>query len=212
MIRYLKYIVLVFGTIGISVASFFVYQNRVDVSKAIDYNSIIDYDYLKTHCLNVENDYYYPCLKDKFSEFLGQVSLTGSNIGLRMMFSVMEEDKRKTTHFKTQKLKDLVYTINYLEVNNLTMDNAYQRYFGIKALYGGFLSSLKEFYSRATLFSDDLITGLESPKGISGLESSTDRELLALRLRKVSDNYYSIKKRAIEFIDIETARIKAAAK
>lgn len=211
MIRYLKYIVIVFGSIGISVASFFVYQNRVDLSHAYEYNSIIDYDHLTTHCLDVEGEYYYPCLKVKFSEFLDHVSLTGSNIGLRMMFSVMEEDKSTTTKFETQKLKDLVYTVNYLEVNNLTMHNAYQRYFGINSLYGGYLASLREFYSRATIFSDDLIAGFESPKGIISLDTSVDKNQLELRFKKARENYYLIKKQAMEFIEKETARIKQAA-
>ena len=208
MIRYLKYIVIVFGTIGISVAGFFAFQNRVDLGRTLDYRSIIDYDYLKTHCLKIEKEYYYPCLKIKYEEFLEGVSLTGTNMGLRMMFSVMEEDKQNAQYFKNSKHRNLAYTLNYLEVNNMTMENAYQRYFGLSALYGGFLASLREYYTRAEIFSEDLLAGFESPKGISSLEDQTLRSKLMKRFRIIRADYYRIKQEASDFIEIETARIK----
>lgn len=208
MIRYLKYIVIVFGTIGISVASFFAFQNRIDISRALDYRSIIDYDHLKSHCLEIEKDYYYPCLRNKYKEFLEGVSLTGTNMGLRMMFSVIEEDKQKTQKFENSKHKDLEYTLNYLEINNLTMENAYQRYFGISALYGGFLASLREYYSRAEIFSEDLLAGLESPKGIESLEDGEIKLQLLERYKVIRADYYRIKRKASDFIEKETARIK----
>ena len=208
MIRYLKYIVIVFGSIGIGVASFFGYQNRVDISKAFEYREIIDYDYLQNHCLNIEENYYYPCLIEKYQEYLQHVSLTGSNIGLRMMFSVMNEDKAKTTKFPTEKQRDLTYTINFLVVNNYTMSNAHKRYFGFQALYGGFISSLAEFYPRAFGFSDDLIAGLESPKGLESLEDEQVKQRMEDRLKSVKKDYYRIKKEALDFIEKETVRIQ----
>lgn len=207
MIRYLKYIILVFGTIGISVAGFFAYQNRVDISRALEYRSIIDYDYLVANCPEAEKSYYYPCLREKYIEYLGGVSLTGTNMGLRMMFSVMDEDKQKSKKFKNTNERNISYTLNYLEVNNLTMENAYKRYFGLEGLYGGFLSSLGEYYIRANTFSEDLITGIESPKGVASIEDQALRLELNKRFELVRSNYYLIKQESLSFIEKETARI-----
>ena len=212
MIRYLKYIVIVFGSIGIAVAGFFAFQNRVDLAYSFKFRETLDYDYLRENCLGVEKDYYYPCVRKNYKEFLKGVSLTGTNIGLRSMFSVLEEDKQKTKLFEDQKVRDLTYTLNYLEVNNLTMENAYKRYFGFSALYGGFLASLREFYTRAEGFSDDLITGFESPKGIKSIEDANTQEQLSFRFKTIRANYYRIKQEALEFIEKETARIKESAK
>lgn len=208
MIRYLKYIVLVFGSIGISVAGFFAFQNRVDLSRALEYRKIIDYDHLVENCPKVEDSYYYPCLKEKYIKFLEGVSLTGTNIGLRMMFSVMEEDKIKMKKFELQSQKDITYALNYLEINNLTMDNAHKRYFGLKGLYGGFLASLKEYYTRAHIFSEDLLSGLESPKGISSIDDVELRTKFDKRFQLIRAEYYRIKKDASDFISQEIARIQ----
>ena len=212
MIRYLKYIVIVFGSIGIAVGGFFAYQNRVDLSHALEYRKIIDYEYLQKYCLGVDKRYFYPCLKDKYIEYLEKVSLTGTNIGLRMMFSVIEDDKANVEKFESENLKNLVYTLNYLEVNNLTMDNAYRRYFGLPALYGGFLSSLNEYYPRAFRFSEDLIAGMESPNGLDSITDSATRDQLDSRFQAIRENYYQIKQEALDFIEKETARIQVSNK
>ncbi len=209
MIKYLKYIILIFGSIGILAASFFIYQNRIDLKVALNYRSIIDYEYLEKHCLNTNQSYYYPCLKEKYQDYLKLVSFTGTNIGLRMMFSVMEEDKLKAQSFVNENHKNMVYTVNYLEINNFTMDNAYKKYFGLKSLYGGFLATLSEYYIKAQRFSEDLIRGLESKDGLGLIDDEAERLRLKLRFEKVKQDYYRIKEEAADFIRKETVQLKS---
>lgn len=207
MIKYLKYIILIFGSIGLLAAGFFGYQNRVDLSTAYKYRSIIDYEYLQKHCSQASHSYYYPCLKEKYIEYLKLVSFTGTNIGLRMMFSVMEEDKNRTTNFASEELKAMTYTVNYLEVNNLTMDNAYKNYFGLQSLYGGYIATLREYYTKANIFSEDLIRGLESNKGLQILPDSEQKRALKDRFLEVRKKYYQIKENALDFVNKETLRL-----
>ncbi len=209
MIKYLKYIILIFGSIGLLAAGFFGYQNRVDLKTAFKYRSIIDYEYLQENCPEATEAYYYPCLKKKYIEYLSKVSFTGTNIGLRMMFSVMAEDKAYTTKFSNENFKAMTYTVNYLEVNNLTMNNAYRNYFGLKSLYGGFLATLREYYTKAGVFSEDLIRGLESGKGLEKLALSPEKTRLEERFLKARKNYFHIKDEALTFIDKETTRLKS---
>lgn len=209
MVRYLKYIVLIFGSIGVMAASFFYYQNRNDISVGLKYRSIIDYGYLKEHCLEVEKDYYYPCLKKKYIEYLAKVSFTGTNFGLRMMFNVMDQDKAMTTKFSDDKIKNIYYSLNYLEVNNLAMHNAYQSYHGIQALYGGYLATLREYYPKAQLFSTGIITGLESSQGLESLADSDESRHLNQRFMKLRKRFYAIKKDSHSFITTEVARIES---
>jgi hypothetical protein len=210
MVRYLKYIVLIFGSIGVMAASFFYYQNRNDISVGLEYRDIIDYEYLKEHCLGVEKSYYYPCLKEKYIEYLAKVSFTGTNFGLRMMFNVMDHDKSLTTKFETDDIKNIHYSINFLEVNNLAMHNAYQRYLGLDALYGGYLATLREYYPKAQLFSTGIITGLESAKGLESLSKNQETKELKFRFELARKRFYAIKKESQEFIDSEIARIESS--
>ena len=212
MVRYLKYIVLIFGSLGIIIGSFFVYQNRIDISAAMEYNSILDYDHLKSNCDNIEKDYYFPCLKDKFAQFLSKVSLTGTNIGMKMVFTVIDEDKGRTTFFETDKQKQIEYTINYLEINNMAIDNVYRRYFGMETMYGGFIASLNKYYEKAYEFSENLIIGLESHEGIKSLSKEEYRQQALSRFQIVKENYYRIKKESQSFIESEVKRLEASIK
>lgn len=212
MVRYLKYIVLIFGSLGIIIGSFFVYQNRVDISTAMEYNSILDYENLRKTCLGIEKDYYYPCLKKKFAEFLSKVSLTGTNIGMKMMFTVIDEDKAKTTFFETEKQKQIEYTINYLEINNMAIDNVYKRYFGMETMYGGFIASLNKYYDKAYEFSENLIIGLDSHEGIKSLESKAHQEQANKRFQLVKEEFYRFKQESQDFIESEIKRLEASTK
>ena len=207
MVRYLKLIVIVFGSIGLLIGSFFFLQNKHDILRAFEYNKKIDYTYLKTNCKSVENNYYYPCLKEIFREYLSDVSFTGANIGLKMVFSVMDDDKDNVQNFPNQKNKDFVYSINYLEINNMVLDNAYRKYFGFSFLYGGFIATLKENYSRGFTFSENIILGLQGPKGIKQINDEAKRLKLLRRLEKVKKEFYKIKFEVESFIEKEMKKI-----
>lgn len=213
MIKYLKYIVIIFGSIGILVGSFFYYQNRQDISMAMEYNKILDYEYLKQNCLGIEKEYYFPCLKNKFAEYLKKVSLTGTNMGMKMVFTVMDDDKDNTKIFTDEKHKNIEYSINYLEINNMAIANAYKRYFGMEMMYGGFLATLEnKFYVKAYEFSDNLIIGLDSHDGIQSIKDEQVRDQLNERFQQVKSNYYQLKEEVTEFLAKETKRLSALSK
>ena len=116
MVRYLKYIVLIFGGIGLFAASFFYLQNKNDITVALEYRSKIDYEHLNKNCPIKEKDYIFPCIKNEFKEFLDHVSLTGTSMGMKMVFNVMDDDRAQTTVFPSEELKALHFSINYLEL------------------------------------------------------------------------------------------------
>lgn len=212
MIRYLKYIVIIFGSIGLLVAGFFYYQNRQDISKAMEYNKILDYDYLVQNCQKVEKNYYYPCLKEKFSQYLSEVSLTGTNMGMKMVFTVMDDDKDHSKIFTNEKFKQIQYSINYLEINNMAIANGYKRYFGMESMYGGFIATLHKFYDEAYDFSDNLIIGLESHEGISAIADEALKKQASERFQLVKEEYYQLKEQVTNFLENESKRLEALSK
>jgi hypothetical protein len=209
MVRYLKWIVIIFGSIGLCIATFFLLQNKHDISRAMDYRSKIDYSYLKSKCTDVKGSYYTPCLMEVFQEYLSDISFTGTNIGMKMVFNVIDEDKDNVTFFKDELTKNLHYSLNYLEINNMALANAYKKYFGFDFLYGGFIATLNENYVRGYIFSENLIIGLEGPDGISKLKDVILRDSLFLRLKKIKENFYKIKLEVEEFVDSEKLRLTA---
>lgn len=207
MVRYLKYIVLIFGAIGVIAVSFFYLQNKTDISVALDYKSKIDYEYLAQICKIKDRDYIYPCIKQEFAKYLEHVSLTGTSIGLKMVFNVMDEDRERTTVFQSEEVKGLHFSINYLEINNLALNNAYRRYFGFENLYGGFVSSLQQYYGKGYEFNDNLILGLESADGIKKLKDEAEIQHLNARLEAAKNNYYKIKNQVEEFLEVEFKKL-----
>lgn len=207
MVRYLKYIVIIFGSIGIIAASFFYLQNKTDISMALEYKSKLDYDYLSDTCSSKE--YIYPCLKSEFNDYLQHVSMTGTSMGLKMVFTVMDEDKALTKKFKSDDIKNFHFSVNYLEINNLAMNNAYKRYFGFKSLYGGFVSTLEQYYKKAYEFNDNIILGLESVDGIEKVSNPEEVKLLKSRLELAKDDYYKIKNEVQQFLESEFKKLEA---
>ncbi|MFT6632182.1 MAG: hypothetical protein ACJAS4_002144 [Bacteriovoracaceae bacterium] len=209
MVKYLKYIVLIFGGIGIIAVSFFYLQNKTDIAQAFEYKGRIDYDYLNKNCKLIEKDYLFPCIKKEYEDYLNHVSLTGTSIGLKMVFNVMDEDRARTTYFSSEEIKQLHFSINYIEINNLALQNAYKRYFGFKNLYGGFVSSLEQYYGKAYEFNDNLILGLESADGIKKLKSDEEVQILKNRLESAKNDYYRIKNEVQLHLESEFGKLEA---
>ncbi|MBD65483.1 MAG: hypothetical protein CME62_09770 [Halobacteriovoraceae bacterium] len=210
MVRYLKYIVIVFGSIGLLIASFFIYQNRVDIKTAWNFNPHFELEYLKKNCPQSDADYYYPCLRKIFQDYLGQVSLTGTNMGLKMVFSAMDEIKEHQTKYPEPQHAQIAYTLAYIDLNNLALDNAYRRYFGLSQMYGGFVASLGKYYPKAFEFSENLIIGLRSNEGLEQLADSDLKKKFVYQLNQYEQEYYRIKKEVTDFIEKESAELEAS--
>lgn len=211
MIRYLKYIFLIFGSMALAVMGFFVFQNKKDLKLAWEYWDRLDYDTMSEECSSAPGNYYYPCFKTEFEDFLKESGLTGVGIGLKLAFNFMDEDKASTELFQNEKLKNLNYSLNYLEINNLAIDQSYRRFYGFQKMYGGYLSSLRDFLDGAKKFSDSLVEGLESEEGIASVEDVQKREDLAERFKRLKNNYEKAYSEARGFVDeeIETFLEKA---
>lgn len=207
MVRYLKYIVIIFGCIGILVLGFFGFQNKNDISRAFAFKDKMDYEYLKGECKKVKEIYVYPCLKEVALDYFSKVSITGVGIGMKMAFNVMDEDKVNTNAFSNDIHRDIAFSLNYLELNNFALDAAYRHYFGIEGLYGGFLSSLRQFYKKGYDFSDNLIIGLEGSKGIETIEDPETRANLYARFETLKGQYYQIKTQVESFLEKEISRL-----
>lgn len=210
MVRYLKYIVLIFGGIGVLAGSFFYLQNKKDISAALDYRSRIDYDFLRSSCSLPIGESIFSCLKTEFDSYLKEVSLTGTSFGLKMVFNVLDEDKDSLTRFKDENLKNFFYSLHYLELNNMAMNNVYRRYHGFSFLYGGFVASLKQYNAKARRFSQDIIIGLEGPKGLVLIKDSEEYDEFFKRFNRVKNEYYKIKTESDDYIEKEWERLEAS--
>lgn len=174
--------------------------------RVLEYRDKIDYEFLKKECSNEFS--VYTCLEKQFEMFLTGVSLTGTSMGLKMVFTVMDDDRAHVEKVITDKnVVNFMYLINYLEVNNLALRNVYQRYFGFSFLYGGFIASVQQYYKKGQRFSQDIITGLEGAEGLILIKEDPRYEELSKRFENVKKNYYQIKSDGQNFLENEWKRI-----
>ncbi|MBC74471.1 MAG: hypothetical protein CME64_00490 [Halobacteriovoraceae bacterium] len=207
MIRYLKYIFLIFGGLGLCIMGFFYYQNHHDLHLVWDYSDELDYEEIVEECPDAKGSYYYPCFYEEFEELIEQSGITGISFGLKLAFNFMDDDKQTTTLFETEKVRDIEYAINYLEINNLAIKNSYKRFFGIKKMYSGYLSSLRDFLEGAEKFSGNLIEGLESEEGVSSIKDEQAQARVKERFDKVHAEYKEEYAKARAFVDGEIERV-----
>lgn len=208
MLRFLKYIFLIFGGLALGIMFFFFSNNKNDVLTAIEYRGPLSYSGLQETCLNVEKKYFYPCFKERFEEYVSKVSLTGVSLGLKLAFNVLDEDKENTTYFKNDKLKDVNYALHYLVINNLAIDNAYRRFYGFEFTYGGYILKLQDFYKKAYEFSDNIIEGLEGKEGIDSIAKKDvqQAQMLLKRLEQIKTRYQEVRSKAQNFMRVEVEK------
>lgn len=204
MIRYLKWIFLIFGGMALLVIGFFGYQNRKDLSLAWDYSDKLDYEYQQKHCKEASKDkYYFPCFKKDFKEYVEKGGLTAIGLGLKMAFNFMDKDKANNQAFETQNERDVAFALNYLELNNMAISQSYLRFNGFKNMYGGYLSSLRDYLDGAKKFSDNLIHGLESDKGIASIKNKETKDRFAKRFASLKSEYERVYSEARGFTENE---------
>jgi len=167
MLRFLKWIFLVFGGLALSIMIFFYTQNKKDIGHALDFKDKLSYDELSETC-QAQQLYLYPCFKDHYSNYTKLVGLTGLSIGLKFAFNFMDQDKENQKAYKGVE-KDIRYSLNYLELNNLSIKESTERFHGFEFMYGGYLSSVRDYLASAREFSDGIFKGLESKDGIGKL-------------------------------------------
>lgn len=208
MLRFLKWIFLVFGGLGLAILFFFFIQNKHDLETAWDSHSSLSYSGLKQTCLNIEKDYYFPCFKKSFSKYLDKVSMTGMSLGLKMAFNFIDEDRKYTKYFKTDLEKDLTYSLNYLVLSNMALDQSYKRFFGLKFTYGGFVGKVKDNLEKATAFSEGIIKGLKGDDGITKLNNPILEDQMYAKLTVIEKDLEQSKRNVHAWLNIEVARLE----
>ena len=191
MIRYLKYIFLIFGSLALAVIGFFIFQNRKDIQRAWDYKERLGYEHVSAHCPQAQDSYYYPCFKQVFEEYIHEAGLTGVSIGMKLAFNFMDEDKA-STDLDSEKVKEIIYALNYLELNNIAIEQSPRRFYGFRNMYGGYLSSVRDFLDKAKKFSDNLILGLEGGEGLASLSEGEQKQELQKRFKDLKADYEKI--------------------
>lgn len=209
MVRYLKYIVLVFGSLGLMIGSFFFFQNKEDILQAWSASEKIDYAYLAQNC-DAEKSAM-SCLEREFAEYAKKVSITGMGIGMKMVFNVIDHEKFSVRPLESEIESKIYYSLVYLRINNSAMANVYKNYNGFQVFYAGFIGSLPKFYEDAFEFSENLLNGLHGPDGIEQLADGEKKQQYLSELKEVEDNYFRLKSTALEFIENETNRLKKLA-
>ena len=208
MLRFLKWIFLVFGGLALGILSFFYIQNKHDIGVAFDHYQKLQYQTIKSTCLNIEKEYYYPCFYEEFEKYLHKTSLTGMSLGLKMAFNFIDEDKQNTKMFNSEAEKDITYSLNYLELNNLAIKNSYKRFFGLEFTYGGFVGKVQDNLEKASAFSDGIIEGLKGGEGITKLNNPALEEQMHTRLIKLEGDYTSAKEEVQAWLDIEIKKLE----
>lgn len=209
VVRYLKYIVLIFGTIGLALVGFFYTQNRHDIHQALDYRDRLDFENLKEQCQEKSPQSVYPCLKVQFESYLKLVSLTGTSIGMKFVFNIMDKDKDRFGQGRDKVYVDRLYSMRYLELNNLALSYFYRQYFGFSFLYGGFISSLKQYTRKAYRFNQDIIMGLEGREGLILLKDHPEYGQLNEMFVKAKKDFYRTKKTIEAFIEKEWKKLSS---
>lgn len=183
MLRFLKYIFLIFGGLALSVMIFFFVQNKEDLSVVWEYKNKLSYEKTKKECVKKE---LFICFKNEFNEFSDKVSLTGLSLGLKLAFNYLEKSKSlsKSTY------KDIEYALKHLEINNIVIAKTNNRFHGFKTLYGGYIGKMIDFLKSAKEFSKNLMIGLEkSPEGLKSIKNNEVKARFEAEYLKIKQKF-----------------------
>ncbi|MCT4641972.1 MAG: hypothetical protein N4A33_06695 [Bacteriovoracaceae bacterium] len=205
MIRFLKYIFLIFGGLAALIITFFYIQNKEDLSVAYNYKNKLDYDVILKTCKSDLDKSYYKCFEREFNDYASQVSLTGLSLGLKLAFNFLEEDKKKADF----KYPNIISALNHLKINNIVIKNTMNRFHGFDFTYGGYIGKMRDFLDKAREFSDNLIKGLKEDKeGLSSIREQNKKSDLKQELLHIENEYKRSSKTIEAFIKSEIKRLK----
>ncbi len=208
MTKYLGWIFFTFGGLAAGIMFFFFMQNKTDLMAAWDHKDGLLYNGLRENCKNVEKDYYYPCFKTNYINYLPNVGLTGTSLGLKLAFNMMDNDKEHTSYFSSENSKIFNYSLNYLEINIYAIANSTKNFTGFESLYSGYIGSLRDFVLEGGEFHNNIVKGLKGDKGIKLLEEPAERESLLASLNEVDETFRIAHRKADDFVNSETKRLK----
>lgn len=206
MLKLLKWVFLVFGSLGLLIMIFFYSQNRVDLHYYFANRDSLSYDVIKNNCPEAQEDYYFMCFKENFKKYLEGVSLTGTSLGLKSAFSFIDEDKQKNKMYKGVE-NDVRFGLNHLRINNLALENSTKRFHGFEFTYGGYIGKISDFNEKAVDFSKGIIDGLKSDDGIKSLPK-THRDKYYMELQSLEFEFNKITKTVQAWLDLNIKHLK----
>lgn len=205
MLRFLKYIFLIFGSIALAIMIFFYFQNKEDLNVVWDNRNELEYVNIQKDCKKQA----YECFKEKFEDLSKKVSITGLSLGLKLAFNYLEEEKEKST----VEYKDIEYALRHLEINNIVIKYTNHKFHGFKNLYGGYIGKMVDFLASAKDFSNNLIIGLtRSDAGITSVKEIDKKIKFEIRLNRIREELKTQETKIQTFIDKEIERIQSAQK
>lgn len=201
MLRFLKYIFLIFGSLALGIMIFFYFQNKEDLGSVWNNRKSISYEVISKEC----PDEHYNCFKERFDAFSSKVSLTGLSLGLKLGFNYLEESKEKSD----LKYKDIEYALRHLELNNTVIKYTNNLFFGFEKLYGGYIGKMIDFLAQAKDFSNNLIIGLtKSENGIDSVQDIDTKIKFEIRLNRIREELDLQLNKIQQFINREVERIE----
>ena len=201
MLRFLKYIFLIFGSIALAIMIFFYFQNKEDLKVVWSYYDVIDYKVIDSKC--PQNQYF--CFTEQFDSMASQVSITGLSLGLKLAFNYLEEAKSRSN----SEYKNIEFALKHLEVNNIVIKYTSHRFHGFKKLYGGYIGKMIDFFKSSKKFSQNLIIGLtKSDEGLKSVQDEVIREKYQIRLNNIIQDFKRESKVIQSFIDSEVKRLE----
>ncbi len=206
MLRLLKWIFLGFVTLGLLIMIFFYSQNRMDLHFYFDNKDSLTYEIVKEKCPQAQNSYYFKCFEENFVQYLQNVSLTGTSLGMKSAFTFVDEDKKNNKNYEGVE-NDVRFALNHLKLNNLALENSTKRFHGFEFTYGGYIGKIKDFNEKAIEFSQGIIEGLKSEKGIKALPI-TKREKYNIELQSLEYEFNKISKTVQAWLDLQISELK----
>lgn len=201
MLRFLKYIFFIFGSLALGIMIFFYFQNKEDLGTVWENRKSVSYEVIAKECPKNQ----YDCFKNSFDRFSSKVSLTGLSLGLKLGFNYLEESKENSN----LKYKDIEYALRHLELNNTVIKYTNNRFYGFEKLYGGYIGKMIDFLAQAKDFSNNLIIGLtKTDEGIESVKEIEKKIEFEIRLNRIREELDLQSNKIQKFINIEVARIE----
>lgn len=201
MLRFLKYIFLVFGLLALGILGFFAFQNRVDLKIVWAAKDTLSFEAASKECPQKT----YECFKKSFQNYSSKVSLTGLSIGLKFAFNFLEELKEE----KQEDHGDILSSLRYLEINNIVISEMSKRFHGLELFYPAYISKMEDFLENSKTFSQDIFIGLtRSEDGLESVKDEALQQSLRNRMLDIRNEYDERVKKVEEFIESSKEKLQ----
>jgi hypothetical protein len=203
----IKIVVILLIVMTLTFAGFFYAQNKQDIAVYFKYKEQFEYSSIQKNCKPFKGSHF-DCILKLFKDYTSQVSLTGINFGMHTIFDLIEEDKKKNKFYQDSAEKDVVYSLYYLQLNNLVLHQVRENFRGLESLYGAYISALDEFLPKAYKFSNNLIAGLKGVDGLTMIKDPSKQAEYSQMLDNIIQVYNKEKDENQKFLENEGEKLR----